>query len=110
MEEIKSIGNRNYKIVEKVPTDYVVWNIGEHMGSDEYIPFCQVIPGTLHIVADTLLAVKLPKEEVKILRKVAQWDDTDIITMNRRINWHAKYDCDKETLIKAKEILERIYG
>lgn len=109
MEEIKCMGNRNYKIVEKVPTDYVVWNIGKNMGSDEYIPFCQVIPGTFSIVPDTLLAVKLPKEEVEIIRRVAGRGDTDIKSMNSRINHHRKYDCNEETLIMAKEILERIY-
>lgn len=30
-----------YKIVEKIPFGFYVWNIGENMGSDEYIPVCQ---------------------------------------------------------------------
>ena len=30
-----------FKIVEKIPSGFYVWNIGENMGSDEYIPLCQ---------------------------------------------------------------------
>ena len=27
-----------FEIVEKIPENYVVWNIGENMGTDKYIP------------------------------------------------------------------------
>ena len=103
-------GSYEYTIVDKVPNGYIVWNIGMCMGSDEYIPFCQIIPGTFSIIPETLLAVKLPKEEVEILREVAGRGDTDIKTMNSRITRHRKYDSSKETLIKAKDILEKIYA
>lgn len=109
MEEIKVFGNYEYRVVNKVPRNYTVWNIGSHIGTDEYIPFCRVIPHTFSIDDNSLLAVKLPKEEVEILRKVAGRGDTYLSVMQKRINKHRKYDYDKETLIKAKEILERIY-
>lgn len=51
-----------YKIVEKIPFGFYVWNIGEHMGSDEYIPLCQdLYPGIkddYSINSDTLRAIK----------------------------------------------------
>lgn len=66
-----------YKIVEKIPFNFYVWNIGENMGSDEYIPLCQdLYPGikdNYSINPDTLRAIKLPKEEVKLLREAAGW-------------------------------------
>lgn len=31
-----------FEIVEKIPENYVVWNIGENMGTDKYIPICQL--------------------------------------------------------------------
>ena len=33
-----TLNNRNdiYEIVEKIPSNYFVWNIGENMGTDEY--------------------------------------------------------------------------
>lgn len=66
-----------YKIVNKIPSGFYVWNIGENMGSDEYIPLCQdLYPGIkddYSINPDTLRAIKLPKEEVKLLREAAGW-------------------------------------
>lgn len=64
-----------YKIVEKIPFGFFVWNIGENMGSDEYVPLCQYLsPGIkddYSINPDTLRAIKLPKEEVELLREAA---------------------------------------
>ena len=62
-----------FTIVEKVPQRYGVWPIGQHMGTDEYIPFCEPDPkrGPFSINPNTLLTVKLPVEEVLLLRKVA---------------------------------------
>lgn len=66
-----------YKIVEKIPFGFYVWNIGENMGSDEYIPLCQDlylgIKDNYSINPGTLRAIKLPKEEVKLLREAAGW-------------------------------------
>ena len=66
-----------FKIVEKIPFNFYVWNIGENMGSDEYIPLCQdLYPGikdNYSINPDTLRAIKLPKEEVELLREAAGW-------------------------------------
>ena len=30
-----------FEIVDKIPTGFFVWNIGDNMGHDEYIPVCQ---------------------------------------------------------------------
>ena len=66
-----------YKIVNKIPSGFYVWNIGENMGNDEYIPLCQdLYPGIkddYSINPDTLRTIKLPKEEVKLLREAAGW-------------------------------------
>ena len=39
------LNDRNdiFEIVEKIPKNYFVWNIGENMGTDEYIPICEYI-------------------------------------------------------------------
>ena len=66
-----------YKIVDKIPFGFYIWNIGENMGSDEYVPLCQdlhpEIKDDYSINPNTLRAIKLPKEEVKLLRKAAGW-------------------------------------
>ena len=64
-----------FQIVEKIPQNFFVWNIGENMGSDEWIPLAQDLnPGdkeNFEINPETLKAIRLNPEEVQILRKAA---------------------------------------
>ena len=64
-----------FQIVKKIPEGFFVWNIGENMGSDEWIPLAQDLkPGdkeNFDINPDTLKAIRLKPEEVQILRKAA---------------------------------------
>ena len=64
-----------FEIVEKIPKSFFVWNIGENMGSDEYIPIATDLrPGVkddYRINPASLKAIKLNPEEVKALRKAA---------------------------------------
>ena len=66
-----------FEIVEKIPSNYLVWNIGENMGTDCYIPICQMLhPGNkedFSINRDTLKAVKVTPEEFKKLQKAASY-------------------------------------
>ena len=61
--------------MDKIPTGFFVWNIGDNMGHDEYIPVCQDLrPGDkdcFEINTRTLKAIKLSPEEVQLLRKAA---------------------------------------
>ena len=67
--------SRSYEVVEKIPSGFFVWNIGENMGDDEYIPICEDLhPGdkdNYEINPNTVKAIKLSVEEVKALRKAA---------------------------------------
>ena len=64
-----------FEIVEKIPAGFFVWNIGDNMGLDEYIPICEDLhpedKDSYEINASTLQAIKLSVEEVKTLRKAA---------------------------------------
>ncbi|MGN0378514.1 MAG: hypothetical protein ACI4EU_02880 [Butyrivibrio sp.] len=64
-----------FKIVDKIPEGFFVWNIGDNMGTDEYIPLCEDLhpedKDDFSIKPDTLKAIKLSKEEVKALRCAA---------------------------------------
>ena len=64
-----------FEIVEKIPAGFFVWNIGDNMGLDEYIPICVDLhpedKDSYEINASTLKAIKLSVEEVKALRKAA---------------------------------------
>lgn len=54
-----------FEIVEKIPSNYLVWNIGENMGTDCYIPICQMLRPLLRILAATRDATQI--------KKGAQW-------------------------------------
>lgn len=109
-----------YEVVEKIPPRFSVWNIGEHMGSDEYIPLCELVnPCELEeqyrdlcaINPNTLKAIKLPKEEVLLLRKAAM---TGIRSLNEahsviRKSAKTRYSKKRRRLaVKALAIFERI--
>lgn len=67
--------SRSYEVVEKIPLGFFVWNIGENMGSNEYIPLAQDLhpedKDNYEINPNTVKAIKLNVEEVKALRKAA---------------------------------------
>ena len=74
-----NLNDRNdvFEIVEKIPIHYFVWNIGENMGTDEYIPICEDLHSedkdNYEINPNTVKAIKLSVEEVKALRQAASW-------------------------------------
>ena len=65
----------SYEVVEKIPVGFFVWNIGENMGHDEYIPICEDLhpedKDNYEIKTSTLKAIKLSREDVEALRKAA---------------------------------------
>ena len=71
------LNDRNdiFEIVEKIPSNYFIWNIGENMGTDEYIPICEDLhpedKDNYEINQNTVKAIKLSIEEVKALREAA---------------------------------------
>lgn len=64
-----------FEIVDKIPSGFFVWNIGENMWSDEYIPLAQDLKPdnkeNFEINPYTLKAIKLSVEDVKLLRAAA---------------------------------------
>ena len=64
-----------FEIVEKIPQGFFVWNIGENMGTHEYIPVCQdqhpEDKTNFEINIATLKAVKVTQDEWKKLNKAA---------------------------------------
>ena len=64
-----------FEIVEKIPAGFFVWNIGENMGTDEYIPICEDLhpedKDNYEINTSTLKAIRLSCEDVKALREAA---------------------------------------
>lgn len=63
------------EIVEKIPVGFFVWNIGENMGTHEYIPVCEDLhpedKDNFEINLTTLKAVKVAPDEWEKLNKSA---------------------------------------
>lgn len=66
-----------FEIVEKIPVGFFVWNIGENMGTHEYIPVCEDLhpedKDDYSINPATLKAVRVSPEEWEKLNKAGAW-------------------------------------
>lgn len=103
-----------FEIVESVPACYSVWNIPEICGG-EYIPFCMTVrPGDkecFDVNINTLKAVKMSKEEVKILQDAAHAGAGSVKKANSVLKRTAKTAYMRQRQERAKKalpILERI--
>lgn len=104
-----------FEIVDKIPCGFSVWNIGENMGSDEYIPLAQDLkPGnkeSFEINPCTLKAIKLDSEEVKLLRNAARVGVNNKITAEKALRSKRKgywSNRKREQAEKTIEIFNRI--
>ena len=104
-----------FEIVDKIPSGFFVWNIGENMGSDEYIPLAQDLkPGdkeSFEINLCTLKAIKLDSEEVKLLRNAARVGVNNRITAEKALRSKRKgywSNRKREQAEKTIEIFNRI--
>ena len=82
--------SRSYEVVGKIPSGFFVWNIGENMGDDEYIPICEDLhpedKDNYEINPSTVKAIKLSREEVETLRKAAHVGINSKKTAERALN------------------------
>lgn len=128
MKEFRIDGNKIYsksclcektdvfEIVKKIPVGFFVWNIGENMGSDVYIPFCE----DLHpedkkdfcVNVATLKAIKLDPEEVQLLRAAASVGIVSKSTAEKALRSRRKgywSNRKREQAEKTIDIFNRIY-
>ena len=112
-----NLNDRNdiFEIVEKIPNNYFVWNIGENMGTDEYIPICEDLhpedKDNYEINQNTVKAIKLSIEEVKALREAASVGINSKKTAEKALKSKRRgYWSDKkrEQAEKTIDILKRI--
>ena len=64
-----------FEIVGRIPENFFVWNIGENMGTHDYIPLCEDLhpenKDDYSINAATLKAIRVTPEEWKKLNDAA---------------------------------------
>lgn len=90
-----------FDIVEKIPAGFFVWNIGENMGSNEYIPICEDLhpedKENFEINTSTLKAIKLIPEEVNALRHAASWGVNNKATAEKALkSKRTSYNADRK--------------
>ena len=112
-----NLNDRNdvFEIVEKIPIHYFVWNIGENMGTDEYISICEDLhpedKDNYEINPNTVKAIKLSVEEVKALRQAASWGVNSKSTAEKALkSKRTGYNADRKRKAATAtiEIFERI--
>lgn len=110
--EIYYSAPHTFKIVKTIPARYGIWPIGNNMGSDKYIPFCEEDPekGKYSVNIHTLLAVELPYEEVMLLRKAAAYGSTisELEEVLAQKSYCFENYVSRAELIQAIKILQRI--
>ena len=101
-----------FEIVEKIPAGFFIWNIGDNMGHDEYIPLCKDLhKEDFEIDTTDLKAIKLPIEEVKALRQAARCGVVSKATAEKALRSKRKgYNADRKRKAATAtiEIFERI--
>ena len=108
---------RTYRIVEKMPArNWFVWNIGENMGSEEYIPIARPDPTgrPYGIDPNHICAIRLPREDVLLLRKAASagCESLDLARKEmarKRRSKLSRYLLSDSDLAKVIDVFERLY-
>ena len=78
------IGEHKFEIVEKIPSGYHVWNIGDNMGRDDLIPLARRMSDDIRsddyykIDPKSLKAIHLDVDEVRVLREASAWGINDL--------------------------------
>ena len=99
-----------FKIVDKIPTNFFVWNIGENMGHDEYIPLCEDLhpedKDDYTINTNTLKTIKLSVEEVKLLRNAAHVGIVSKSTAEKALKSKRKGYWSNRKRVEAEKTIE----
>ena len=104
-----------FQIVDSIPTGFFVWNIGANMKSTEWIPLCEDLhpedKKDYSIKPDTLKAIKLPEDEVQLLRDAAQFGVNSLASAEKALKRRRRgymSDRKREQAEKVIDIFRRI--
>lgn len=99
-----------FEIVEKIPENYVIWNIGENMGTDKYIPICQ-LKTKYDVDLFSLKAVPVTSEEYSKLQDASSWGVSSLENAEKALKSKRHgYISDKKRALAAStiEIFQKI--
>lgn len=93
-----------FEIVEKIPENYVIWNIGENMGTDKYIPICQ-LKTKYDVDLFSLKAVPVTPEEYSKLQDASSWGVSSLENAEKALKSKRRgYISDKKRALAASTI------
>lgn len=101
----------HFQIVEKVPSNFFVWNIGKNMATEDYIPMCVIKPSDddiLEINPDRLYAIRLPRNEVLLLREAGHRGVENLAAAEKALA--GSDERKKEIARKTIDIFRKIQG
>lgn len=106
----RSFNENVFQIVDRIPAGFSIWNIGANMKSTEWIPLCE----NLHpedkedysINPDTLKAIKLPENEVQLLRDAAQFGINSLATAEKALKSHRRGSMSDRKRDRAKKVID----
>ena len=92
-----------FLLVDKIPNNYIVWNIGANMGHVEYLPLAERMSNDKHsddyysINTNTLKAIKLPANDVTKLQNASSWGISSLADAQKAIkSKRTGYTADKK--------------
>nr|DAD58438.1 MAG TPA: hypothetical protein [Caudoviricetes sp.] len=93
-----------FEIVEKIPENYVIWNIGKNMGTDKYIPICQ-LKTKYDVDLFSLKAVSVTPEEYEKLQNASSWGVSSLENAEKALKSKRRgYVSDKKRALAASTI------
>lgn len=93
-----------FEIVEKIPENYVIWNIGKNMGTDKYIPICQ-LKTKYDVDLFSLKAVPVTPEEYSKLQDASSWGVSSLENAEKALKSKRHgYISDKKRALAASTI------
>lgn len=93
-----------FEIVEKIPANYVIWNIGKNMGTDKYIPICQ-LKTKYDVDLFSLKAVPVTPEEYSKLQDASSWGVSSLENAEKALKSKRHgYISDKKRALAASTI------
>ena len=84
-------GNKNsYEVVEKIPFNFFIWNIGENIGTHEYIPVAEWLnPGAkedYRINPETVKVIPVTPEDWKKLNAASRVGVSSLTKAEKALN------------------------
>ncbi len=108
----------DFELVERIPVNYRIWNIGKHM-IDGYLPLCELLApklqpfdGGCSINIETLKAIKIDTAQ-DILANIGVYGTQNPIKLQKKLDKHLgnpKYNFENKRTVNAIPLIKQVAG